>query len=158
MTSTQSSPQTHSTKGQETTVDVQQGQNEDFFFFKKNMLFLHSCNSPPRQMNKAKLFQYCTFTTLASLTTGSRHMGFQHFQVSGHRNSLPVHTHPVLSRPCGLTAEQWPVPSVAVIEKRDCSPAVGRPSVSLSGLVSVALVGGEGRGLWRARQPPVGSC
>lgn len=93
-----------------------------------------------------------------ALRYGCRYTEFQHFQVLGWRNSLPLHTHPFPSYHCALTAEQWPVLSVAVIEKRDCSLLVARPSVSLSGLVSVAFVGGEGRGLWRARQPPTGSC
>lgn len=47
---------------------------------------------------------------------------------------------------------------MAIIEKRDCWLPVERPSVSLSGLVSVAFVGGEVEGDVRARQPPVGSC
>lgn len=63
--------------------------------------------------------------------------GFRHFRGLGCRNVLQVHAHPFLSRHGALAAEQWPVPSAEVIGKRDCSP-----SVSLSGLVSVALVGG----------------
>lgn len=56
------------------------------------------------------------------------------------------------------TAEQWPVPGVAIIEKRDCWLLAARPSVSLSGSVSVALVGGEVEGYVGARRPPAGSC
>ncbi len=60
--------------------------------------------------------------------------------------------------PVSLTAEQWPLPGAAIIEKRDGWLLVERPSVSLSGLVSVAFVGGEVEGYVRARQSPVGSC
>lgn len=83
------------------------------------------------------------------------------FQVFGCRNSLPPIPLSLLPYPLchwTLTAEQWPVPGVAIIEKRDCWLLVERPSVSLSGLVSVAFVGGEVEGYVRARQPPVGSC
>lgn len=83
------------------------------------------------------------------------------FQVFGCRNSLPPSPLSLLPYPpCErtLTVEQWPVPGGAIIEKRDCWLLVEPPSVSLSGLVSVAFVGGEVEGYVRARQPSVGSC
>lgn len=154
MTSTQSSPHTHPTKGRQPLWTTSRDKTRTSF---KTCYFCAQFTPKTNERSKNASALHVYHASFASIF-GSRHVGFQHVQVLGYRNSPPVHAHPVLSRPCRLTAEQWPVPSVAVIEKRNCSAAVGRPSVSLSGLVSVALVGGEGRGLWRARQPPVGSC